>query len=127
MLFRSGTGPLGYVALAISAVASAWNECWVFDTARRLVSGGAGLAGLYKPLVLSFDEIDEIDIVEFHRGSFSGSESGSILLGAQARLALVLKEAPSVTLNGVSLKNKSSLQRDAFLLSELTGLIIKTK
>lgn len=127
VIAAGGTGFLGYIALALSAVAAAWNESWVFDTGRKLVSGGAGITGFYKPLILSFDEIDEIGIVEFRRGSFSGIESDSGPLGAQARLVLVLKECPSVALNSVSLKNKSSLQRDAILLSELTGLIIKSK
>lgn len=127
VIAAGGTGPLGYIALAIAAAAAAWNESWVFDTGRRLVSGGAGLTGFQRPLIVSFDEIDEIEIVEFRRGSFSGIESDNNPLGAQARLVLALKESPSVALNGVSLKNKSSLQRDALLLSELTGLIIKSK
>lgn len=127
VIAAGGTGYLGYIALALSAVAAAWNESWVFDSGRKLVTGGAGITSLYKPLILSFDEIDQIELVEFHRGSFSGIGADSSPIGAQARLVLVLKECPNVVLNSVNLKNKASLQRDAFLLSELTGLIIKSK
>jgi hypothetical protein len=74
-LFADGGSPgaLGWILMALAALAALYEERWTFDPAAGTIAHGAGLVILSRRLGLALGDVERFRIVPFVRGTLPGS------------------------------------------------------
>ncbi len=115
--FGGSIGIPGAVLLALSIAASAYEERWIFDPAKKAVVFRLGLLFAARVRAIPFSDVESVETETFEKGAAGKSaDSGERKPGRRkryARLVLHLKDAETLVVETAAASNLERLEAAA--------------